>query len=409
MGILDNYSEMLKRRQGLGDFRNDMLPGKNTTGMGPGSLGFGDPGRVKPPFDVGQDVIPMRAPMDFSLSDLTQEKYGLAGVGGRPKIQEALHRSNPEPLPDLPEPFEPALGDLKRRPTPDQNARFGMKGPESGILKPSPPSSPPPPGPTMVADAPKVQPPPALVAPKEPPAGILAPTKLADVEPDFARRAPPTELPPPAPAPKLPAPVQMAEKAPLSPKTGVLAGPPPSQAAPPAPAPTRLGSNISPGPAPGPAAPPLLGGTPSVTPLPPVAPATATAPNVQPPGAAEAPGAMGGGSPLTMNLNMPTPAADPGPIAAAAPAADAGGAGAMGGMGGMGDILGGIMGIAGAFGAGKSGPPPPKPPQIAPSNAGPSTDAQIAATRGPSQQIMAGLLADDVKSLIDPRKKKELA
>jgi hypothetical protein len=97
-------------------------------------------------------------------------------------------------------------------------------------------------------------------------------------------------------------------------------------------------------------------------------------------------------------------------MAGGAPIADAGSAigGAAGGMAGLDGILGGIGGLVKAFGGGGKGggAPPAKAPQFSPSNAGPTVDAEIAKDRQQAPQIMAGLLADDVKSLIDPRKQR---
>jgi hypothetical protein len=99
----------------------------------------------------------------------------------------------------------------------------------------------------------------------------------------------------------------------------------------------------------------------------------------------------------------PAPIAPP-PPATAPPAA--GGVGGAGGGPSLGGIAGALGGIAKAF-SGGGAPPPPQVrfPQLSPSNAGPTVDAQIVAARGPAQQIMTGLLADDVKTLVNPKKR----
>ena len=96
-------------------------------------------------------------------------------------------------------------------------------------------------------------------------------------------------------------------------------------------------------------------------------------------------------------------------MAGGAPIADAGSAigGAAGGMAGLDGILGGIGGLVKAFGGGGGGgAPPARPPQLSPSNAGPTVDAEIAQDRQMAPQILAGILADNPKSLIDPRKQR---
>ena len=76
----------------------------------------------------------------------------------------------------------------------------------------------------------------------------------------------------------------------------------------------------------------------------------------------------------------------------------------MGGLGGLGSALGAIAkGIQG-----KPGPPPPqaKAPQITPSTAGPETSQQIAKASSQAPQILQGLLAQDKKNDLDPRKRR---
>ncbi len=185
----------------------------------------------------------------------------------------------------------------------------------------------------------------------EPPAGILAPKPPMPTA--FAENAP---LPPPRPmVPGNP------------PGNSPISRPPPPAPAMPPPRPPAIGGGM------------LAGRMPETAPLPPVRP-----PEL-------------GGIDVAASPIIDTPIT----VADAAPAAAAGG----------GDILGGILGAAGGiakmFGAGKKAPAPQaRPPQLSPSNAGATVDAEIAQDRAKAPQILAGLLADNPKSLIDPRKQR---
>jgi len=190
--------------------------------------------------------------------------------------------------------------------------------------------------------------------------------------------------------PKPPMPTAFAERAPLPPPRSMLGGSSPA-------APARVAAAPPPAPAMPPPRPPEIGnmaGLPQSAPMPPVRPPE-----------------LGGID--TASLTPPAPIADT-PIigmggdtavgaadaAAASPAAAAGG----------GDILGGILGAAGGLAkmfAGKKAPAPQaKAPQLSPSNAGATVDAEIAQDRAKAPQILAGLLADNPKRLIDPRKQR---
>lgn len=102
------------------------------------------------------------------------------------------------------------------------------------------------------------------------------------------------------------------------------------------------------------------------------------------------------GGMLSASTEMPSMASS---MASAAPSA-----GGMGSMAGIGDIFGGILGIAKGI-QGKPPPqaPPPKAPQVAPPQG-----YRVEAQRAPQmqqmgKQIMSGLLADDVQSLLRRR------
>ena len=118
-------------------------------------------------------------------------------------------------------------------------------------------------------------------------------------------------------------------------------------------------------------------------------PETAPLPPVRPP-------ELGGIDVASPIIDTPIAVADAAPAAAAASSG--------------GDILGGILGAAGGLAkmfAGKKAPAPQaKAPQLSPSNAGATVDAEIAQDRAKAPQILAGLLADNPKSLIDPRKQR---
>ncbi len=183
--------------------------------------------------------------------------------------------------------------------------------------------------------------------------------------------------------PKPPMPPAFAERAPLRPTPP---GPPPR--------PPELAS----APAMPPPRPPGIGnmaGLPQQAPMPPMRPPeldTAAIPSPVP--IADTPIiGMGGGTTADVGSSI----------------GGATGGAATAGMGG-GDILGGILGAAGGlakmFGGNKGAAPQAKAPTFSPSNAGPTVDAEIAKDRQQAPQIMAGLLADDVKSLIDPRKRR---
>ena len=236
----------------------------------------------------------------------------------------------------------------------------------------------------MTAPEPEAAPPPKPLPP---------PATVAENRPSSSTAAP--AFPPPRPSgllsPKAPPPTQFAETAPLPPPRGMLAGPPPNARAelPPRPAPAM--------PVP---RPPVIagGGLPQSAPMPPVRPPE-----------------LGGIE--TAALTPPAPIAD-NPIigmggdtaVGAAGAADAGsaiGGAAAGGIGAMGGILDGIGGLVKAFGGGGSAPPPAKPPQLSPSNAGPTVDAEIAQDRQMAPQILAGILANNPKSLLDPRRQRQ--
>jgi hypothetical protein len=154
------------------------------------------------------------------------------------------------------------------------------------------------------------------------------------------------------------------------PNLGALANPPPR--------PPELAAASSPMP---PARPPM----PTPPPLPPERPPELTSP--------------GGG--MLASAEMPSMAAS---MASAAPSGGAGAAASTGSMAGLGDIFGGILGIAKGI-QGKPPPPmaPPRAPQVAPPQG-----ARIEAARAPQmqqmgKQIMSGLLADDVQSLLRRR------
>lgn len=107
------------------------------------------------------------------------------------------------------------------------------------------------------------------------------------------------------------------------------------------------------------------------------------------------------GGMLSASTEMPSMASS---MASVAPSAGAGAASATGGLGGIGDIFGGILGIAKGI-QGKPGPqaPPPKAPQVA-APAGYRVEAQRAPQmQQMGKQIMSGLLADDVQSLLRRR------
>ena len=75
-------------------------------------------------------------------------------------------------------------------------------------------------------------------------------------------------------------------------------------------------------------------------------------------------------------------------------------------MDALGGILGGIGGLVKAFSGGGKSAPPARAPQLSPSNAGPTVDAEIAQDRQMAPQILAGILANNPKSLLDPRKQR---